>query len=759
MKTLYWSLCVVAIIFAAATTVEAAPDIWGKPIMKQPFDKEPLREINIPEWVRDLSTVTYCFSVMGDPLRERAAVAGAQISELNFVDPFNAFYGSKYLKKRDPNVPLDRVDREIAAYNKYGVKILGVVPPGLIGEVFYSHPEWRRIGTNTTEIPTADPVKDPYGGPLCETGPYGDYLIDILAEIVTKYPDVAAFSFDGLHNYGSCYCKNCRDAFRKDTGLEIPNVDMKNPVFRRYQYWVDRRMESVIERMQTRLKGINPNIALITWSTNAGRYGHFLSIPRNMSARMNLLFDAPDQEFWMDESNRGNTVVPAFANAYMWAVSNHRTAFSSPYVMSHGNPYGADSFPPEELIRRAMLVLTYGPRPSMAMAGKTSIIDATFQCIQEAKKRDPWIGGQQPEPWAAMVMSDNTNVFYGGQVGDTERNYLANVFGTFRVAAETHLPMTVICDWNLNSKDLAKYKVLVLPNTAVMNDEQVEAVRKFVENGGGLVASLDTSRFDEFGTVRKDFALADVFGVRYAGVAAGSSKKEALDANFEKAIDASYWEKRRGIFDFRPAKHPMFNPSKTAEYIPTGSVCFKGQAVAVSAQVGKDGGTAMGTIASRDEGAIALPAGMCRVYGKGHVVYMAAGFDSAYYLYPYPYYRMLLEGAIRWAAESEPPIVVEAPRCVHSTFTRQSKQGERLVVHLLNDFNSTANHAKPEDDVPLREEVVPIYGIKVTFKDYGIKRVHLEPEGVDLPMTKSGNDVTVSVPKLMIHSMVVAELM
>ena len=32
---------------------------------------------------------------------------------------------------------------------------------------------------------------------------------------------------------------------------------------------------------------------------------------------MNLLLDAPDQEFWLDETNRGTTIVPAFANAYI----------------------------------------------------------------------------------------------------------------------------------------------------------------------------------------------------------------------------------------------------------------------------------------------------------------------------------------------------------------------------------------------------------------------------------------------------------
>ena len=102
--------------------------------------------------------------------------------------------------------------------------------------------EWRRIDTNTTKIPQIDMEKFPHGGMLCLLGPYGDFFIDVLAEIVTTFPDVDAFSFDGLHYGGVCYCQHCRENFRKETGGEIPNTDLNDPAFRRYQHWADRRM-------------------------------------------------------------------------------------------------------------------------------------------------------------------------------------------------------------------------------------------------------------------------------------------------------------------------------------------------------------------------------------------------------------------------------------------------------------------------------------------------------------------------------------
>src|SRR5262249_5955066 len=132
----------------------------------------------------------------------------------------------------------------------------------------------------------------------------------------------------------------------------------------------------------------------------------------------------------------------------------------------------------------------------------------------------------------------------------------------------------------------------------------------------------------------------------------------------------------------------------------------------------------------------------------------------AYYLYPYPYQRLSLAHAIGWAASAPPPIAVEAPMCVHTTLMRQAKAGsERLIVHLFNDLNTTAHHALPNDDVPLREEVVSIPDIRLRFSDrYRFRRVLLEPGGEDLEIQRSDQGASVTVPRLSVHAMVVGEL-
>ncbi|WP_020471703.1 ThuA domain-containing protein [Zavarzinella formosa] len=745
------------LLFASPLLAQSPPvSPWAGEIMLQPFDAKPFHAVRIPGWVENTIGCGYTLSAMTGTQRERAVKHGVTISEINFVDPFYPYYDSKLLKRRSPHVPLDRIDKDVAEYKKLGVKILAVYPPSLQGEAYADHRDWRRIPTNTTKIPEIDLQKFPHGGMMCLLGPYGDFFIDVLVEIQTKFPDVAAYSFDGLHYGGSCYCEHCRANFRRDTGKEIPNADMNDLEFRRYQHWADRRMEDVVRRAQERLKKINPDVALVTWTTNAGRFGHFLSIPRNMPSRMNLLLDAPDQEFWLDETNRGNSIVPAFANAYAWATTNHRVAFSEPYLMTHGNPYGNDSFPVSEIQRRMLLAATHGACPSIAVGQLPRLQQGVYDSMDELQRRKPWLTHKKPEPWAALVMSDNTRNFYGRSAGKVEERYMANVFGMFRMATEEHLPVAVINDWNLNSADLAKYAVLLLPNAACLDEQQTKAIREFVAHGGGLVATQDTSLFDEFGTPRKNFSLAEVMGANYASVPTTGPASKEVDVNFEKAIGPDYWEKRKNVFEFRLDADSPLNKGKVKTLIAGDAVTFKGPAVSVKPL---PGAKVSGVFKSKTGEGHSFPAVIEYQHGLGKVIYLPGGFDAAYYLYPYPYQRGLLKNAVEHVSPRLAPVTVNAPMCVHATVMRQTKEGQRLIVHLFNDVNTTGGHALPTDDVPLREETLPIHDIEITFRTTDkIGKVTWQPDGKELPTTRMETGVTVTVPKLMVHGMVVAEL-
>ena len=162
--------------------------------------------------------------------------------------------------------------------------------------------------------------------------------------------------------------------------------------------------------------------------------------------------------------------------------------------------------------------------------------------------------------------------------------------------------------------------------------------------------------------------------------------------------------------------------------------------------------------AKDDPKATELPAIVSCKRGDAKVVYLAAGLDAANYLSSYPYYRQVLAGAMRRAASAPPPVEVRAPMCVHAVTMRQKKDGERLVIHLFNDVSTTAGHGHPAEEVPLREEVLPIHDIEIALHGYRVRSVHLEPGAKEVRTTQVGKTARFTVPKLETHLMAVVEL-
>jgi hypothetical protein len=84
------------------------------------------------------------------------------------------------------------------------------------------------------------------------------------------------------------------------------------------------------------------------------------------------------------------------------------------------------------------------------------------------------------------------------------------------------IPFGIIFDSQL--QDPSKYKVLVLANQDALSDEQVRQIRRFVEGGGGLVATEDTSLLTEWRRKRRNFGLADVLGLEVPPAAGQAGK-------------------------------------------------------------------------------------------------------------------------------------------------------------------------------------------------------------------------------------------
>ena len=69
--------------------------------------------------------------------------------------------------------------------------------------------------------------------------------------------------------------------------------------------------------------------------------------------------------------------------------------------------------------------------------------------------------------------------------------------------------------------DLGSYRMLLLPETALLSDNDLGEIKEYVRKGGTLLSFGHGSLFDQEGRLKSNFALADLFGCEYTGTLAG----------------------------------------------------------------------------------------------------------------------------------------------------------------------------------------------------------------------------------------------
>ena len=113
-----------------------------------------------------------------------------------------------------------------------------------------------------------------------------------------------------------------------------------------------------------------------------------------------------------------------------------------------------------------------------------------------------------------VVMGQRTHLFYRPPRGALMREYMD---GMYYALLEGRFLFDFVHEDKLAPEDLAKYSALLLPNTALLSDQQCRQLRAYVDAGGSLLATFETSLYNERNERRPDFGLADVFGIRKAG--------------------------------------------------------------------------------------------------------------------------------------------------------------------------------------------------------------------------------------------------
>ena len=89
----------------------------------------------------------------------------------------------------------------------------------------------------------------------------------------------------------------------------------------------------------------------------------------------------------------------------------------------------------------------------------------------------------------------------------------------------------------LGEFDASRYKLLFLPRTEALGDKEAEVIRKFVENGGTVVAGIRPGIYDDHCKLRQQGVLDDLFGITSISRAPAQTVTSQGATNFRYKID------------------------------------------------------------------------------------------------------------------------------------------------------------------------------------------------------------------------------
>jgi hypothetical protein len=645
---------------------------------------------------------------------QRTRVQGVIINAGGIV----AYYPSKYpLHYRALELgERDLYGEIVAAAREQGLAVLARMDSNRAhAPVYFEHPEWF----------TVDAEGQPYRAEgryiACVNGAYyQEFLLDVLREIIERsHPEgITDNSWSGLERSRICQCVNCARTFRDTTGLTLPRTsNWDDAAYRQWIVWNYARRVEIWE--------LNNRI------TRAAGGPHCLWIGMNSG---DLVAQSTRFRDYQAICERTEIIM---------LDSQARTAtggFQSNAEMGeliHGL-LGWDKLIPESMAMyqagRPTFRVASKPEPEArmwALEGFAGTIQPWWHHIgayHEDRRQyrtaeslfewhetnEQYLVNRRPVASLGIVWTQQNVDFYGRDAAE-ERVVLPRL-GVREALIRARIPAVPIHADHID-RDGHDLAALILPNLGALSDAHCAAIRRFVERGGGLVASGETSRYDEWGQPLADFRLADLFGVEATGVHHGSSG--AADPSWETWAQHSYLrltpELRADVYGPRTGaepspdgpRHPVLAGFEEADLLPFGGrleVVRACSTTTVPLTFVPPFPIYPPETSWMRQPASALPALVLNeLSGGGRVGYLAADLDRCFGRDYLSDHATLLANLVRWAARERIPLHVDGPGLIDCHAYAQTG---RLILHLVNLTN-------PGTWRPPLHELVPVGPLKV----------------------------------------------
>jgi hypothetical protein len=383
-----------------------------------------------------------------------------------------------------------------------------------VRNVLRNKPEWR-IRFNDGS----------YGDEACPFNEEYKQLYIKALKMVAKIPNIFEIQLNdeahltNWHDKWGCYCENCQRKFREDTGYDVPTVpDWKSEAWRSWIKWRFHYWATIHKEFREAIKSVNPEINVSVQFTpyidlypwNPWFSGvDLVAIAENMDMlsvdpyHTYHLHDFKPDIIYLTEFTKFYKGVMAGKPFHIWVWGTVRPHNTRELTYKDGlwagilpiaiGAFSTKSWSYEGMKQREKLLRAYED---------TFAFDPIFEIV-EPLKHVVVVHGFQTEVW---LINGSYNLQLN-KIPTYDKAYFRKICDFLR---EHHILYDHLFDKRLELRYLDGYRAVVLPRIACLSDSQVDAIKAFNKVGGGVLATYDTSLYNEEGHRRRDLGLNDV---------------------------------------------------------------------------------------------------------------------------------------------------------------------------------------------------------------------------------------------------------